>query len=119
LAVLRKKAHDSFIYSPGIEFYENYEDKEPAAEIDIVCIVDGQLWVGEVKSKAGEFSQTEIEKLIAASKRLQADKAFLFALDGDQQGITNTCNRLKAEGCQVDLVQVWPSQRAAEPSPHV
>jgi hypothetical protein len=62
--------------------------------------LDGQLWVGEVKSKAGEFSQTEIDKLIAASKRLQADKAFLFALDGDQQSITNTCNRLKAEGWQ-------------------
>jgi hypothetical protein len=119
LAKLRERASGSFIYSPGIEFYENYEDKGPSAEIDIVCILDGQLWVGEVKSKAGEFSQTEIDKLIAASKRLQADKAFLFALDGDQQSITNTCNRLKAEGCQVDLVQVWPSQRAAEPSLHV
>jgi hypothetical protein len=119
LAKLRERARGSFIYSPGIEFYEKYEDVKPATEIDIVCILDGQLWVGEVKSKAGEFSQTEIDKLIAASKRLQADKTFLFALDGDQQSITNTCNRLKAEGCQVDLVQVWPSLRAAEPSLHV
>jgi len=119
LAKLREKASGSFIYSPGIEFYEKYEDKKPAVEIDIVCILDGQVWVGEVKSKAGEFSRTEIDKLIAVSKRFQADKVFLFALDGDQQSITNTCNRLKAEGCPVDLVQVWPSQLATEPSLHV
>ena len=119
LAVLRQKARCSFIFSPGIVFYESYEDNEPAAEIDIVCVLDGQVWVGEVKSDAGEFNQNEIDKLITASKRLQADKAFLFALNGEQQSITNTCNRLKAEGCPVELVQVWPSQLAGEPSLHI
>jgi hypothetical protein len=63
LARAREQARNSFIYSPGLELYQNYEDQNPAAEIDAICLVDGKIWVGEVKTNAAEFKPKEIEKL--------------------------------------------------------
>jgi hypothetical protein len=119
LARLREKARDSFIYSSGIEFYERYEDKDPAAEVDLVCIADGKVVVGEVKTDVREFNRKEIDKLIAVAQRLGADEACVFALEGEQQNLANLCNKVKAENCPMGLIHIWPSQRGSEPSLHV
>ena len=49
LSEAREQARRSFIYSPGLEFYESFEDTKPIAEIDAICLVDGSLWIGEVR----------------------------------------------------------------------
>jgi hypothetical protein len=119
LAKLREQARDSYIYSPGIQFYERYEDRGPAVEVDLVCIKDGKVVVGEVKTDTGEFNRTEIDKLVAAAKRLGADEACVFALEGKQEILAKLCATATAENCPVDLVHLWPSQRASEPALHV
>jgi hypothetical protein len=119
LAKLREQARDSYIYSPGIQFYERYEDRDPAVEVDLVCVSDGKIVVGEVKTDAGEFNRPEIDKLVAAAKRLGADQACVFALDGSQEKLAKLCAAAKAENCPVDLLHVWPSQRASEAALHV
>jgi hypothetical protein len=41
LAAAREEARNSFLYSPGLVFYERYEDREAVADIDTICLIDG------------------------------------------------------------------------------
>jgi DNA-directed RNA polymerase subunit RPC12/RpoP len=92
LAALRQRSRNSFIFSTGIAFYEHFDDKEAAAEADVICVTDGELWVGEIKTDAKDFNSAEIQKLISLATRLGADKAFIFALNGDQKRLKDLCD---------------------------
>lgn len=118
LARAREQARNSFIYSPGLEFYQNYEDRTAAAEIDVICLVDGQVWAGEVKTNAAEFKPKEIEKLLRETIKLAADKAFVFALEGDQDALHRRCEEAsKASG--TEIVHLRPSSWNLSPSYHI
>jgi hypothetical protein len=118
LAQAREKARNSFIYSPGLEFYQNYEDKTPTAELDAICLIDGQVWVGEVKTNAAEFKPKEIDKLLRESKKLNADKAFVFALEGDQDALRRRCEEVsKTSG--IEIVHLHPGSWGSTPSYHI
>ena len=118
LAQARENARNSFIYSPGLEFYQNYEDKTPTAELDAICLIDGQVWVGEVKTNAAEFKPKEIDKLLRESKKLNADKAFVFALEGDQDALRRRCEEVsKTSG--IEIVHLHPSSWGSTPSYHI
>jgi hypothetical protein len=118
LAQAREEARNSFIYSPGLEFYQDYEDKNPAAELDAICLVDGKVWVGEVKTNAAEFKPKEIEKLLREAKKLNADKAFVFALEGDQDALHRRCEEAtKTSG--TEIVHLHPSSWGLTPSYHI
>jgi hypothetical protein len=118
LAQAREEAKNSFIYSPGLEFYQKYEDKSPTAEIDAICLVDGKVWVGEVKTNAAEFKPKEIEKLLRETVKLAADKAFVFALEGNQDALHRRCeNAAKTSG--IEIVHLYPSSWGLGPSFHI
>jgi hypothetical protein len=118
LAEARKKARISFIFSPGFTFYAHYEDKDPVAEVDAICLVDGKLWIGEVKSNASEFSSAVMAKLVADAKKLGADKAFVFAQEGKQDALGRHCESLSASG-DVQIIHLYPGGFAAQPAYHV
>jgi hypothetical protein len=118
LAKAREKASNSFIYSPGVTFYERYEDKGPATEVDAICLIDGELWIGEVKSNVREFSKREMKKLVSDTKKLGGDKAFVYAEEGDQECLGKRCQLFSAsEG--IEMVQLYPSGFAALPAYHL
>ena len=118
LAKAREKARHSFVFSPGLSFYERREDQTPKMEIDAICLVDGEVWVGEVKSNAGEFKTHEITKLISNAKMLGAHKAFVFALEGDQDALGRHC-RSASEIGGIEILQLYPSQFASRPTFYV
>lgn len=64
---------------------------QPAAEIDAVCLIDGKLWIGEVKTNTAEFKPREMRKLIREAQKLRADRAFVFAPEGDQNALQRRC----------------------------
>lgn len=118
LAAARGEAKHSFVYSPGFVFYERYEDRKAVAELDVICIVDGELWVGEVKTNASEFKPNEMEKLIREAKKMGADKAFVFASEGDQDLLHKRCEEAsKSHGFAV--IQLWPSSWGQSASFHI
>jgi len=52
----REKAKHSFIFSPGISFFERYADRSPKVEVDAVCLVDG--------GGVGRGSQVDRERIL-------------------------------------------------------
>jgi predicted RNA-binding Zn-ribbon protein involved in translation (DUF1610 family) len=118
LAAAREKARNSFIFNPGFVFYVHYDDKDPVSEVDAICLVDGELWTGEVKSNASEFTQSVMSKLIADGKKLGADKAFVFAQEGNQDALRRHCETSSAAG-DIEIIHLCPSGFAAQPSYHV
>ena len=118
LAKAREEARVSFVYSPGLVFYERFEDREAAAELDAICLIDGQLWVGEVKTNASEFKPREMEKLLREAAKLNADKAFVFALEGDQDSLHRRCEGI-SKASSIPVVHLWPSSWSHSASFHV
>ena len=75
LAVL---AHDSqafFFYSPSLDLYLS-NSEEVWHEIDIACVSNGSLTLGEVKD--GEFDQQELAGFIEAVEFIRPDRAAIF-----------------------------------------
>jgi hypothetical protein len=118
LSEARERARHSFIYSPGLEFYENFEDTKPVAEIDAICLVDGSLWIGEVKTNAAEFKPKEMEKLLREAQKMNADKAFVYASEGNQEVLGRRCEEVsKASG--IPVLHLQPGSWALTPSFHI
>jgi hypothetical protein len=118
LAAAREKARNSFIFSPGFVFYAHYDDKDPVSEVDAICLVDGKLWIGEVKSNAREFSSTVMAKLVADAKKLGADNAFVFAQEGNQGALGRRCETLTASE-HLEIIHLHPGDFAAQSVYHV
>jgi predicted Zn-ribbon and HTH transcriptional regulator len=74
---LRTLARTSFLCVPGLKFFESYGARSPVAEVDIVCVVDGHLWIGEIKQSSTEFTSEDLKKLARLAIELAADCAVL------------------------------------------
>jgi hypothetical protein len=118
LAEAREQARHSFIYSPGLEFYESFEDTKPVAEIDAICLVDGYLWIGEVKTNASEFKPQEMQKLLREAQKMNADKAFVYALEGNQEALSRRCAEVSKESA-VPVIHLQSGSWALTPSFHI
>jgi hypothetical protein len=116
---LRQRARESFIYTYGVALYRNYEDPSPEAEIDLLCILDGKLVCGEVKSSASEFTTEELVKLASIATDIKADQAVISAFhdsDGLMAKHGQALGKLLPTGCIVMIC--GPSEWAFQPQPH-
>jgi len=110
----------TFIYTPGIELYKSYEDKKPSAELDLVCISDGKLIIGEIKTSCAEFIPKELTKLADHVKIFNAN----FVILGCFQDPKNQINQKKTElegllsGTHCGVLTIVPSPDIFEPTPH-
>ena len=112
-------ARHSFLSTTGLELYRADKDKKPAAELDLVCITDGALVIGEVKTNSREFTPEELAKLARHAGIFDADVVVLGCLHDpmnqmaqkkkDLEGILGSAQR-----------RVWthvPSSHVFEPTP--
>ncbi|MEM4987497.1 hypothetical protein V8G57_08880 [Collimonas sp. H4R21] len=86
LCALRQESRHSFIYSPQTMLFRTYPEnpsRESDRELDVVCIVDGKLLIGEAKVRVDLIRESDLADLAAAVTELQADTAILAALSGD------------------------------------
>jgi hypothetical protein len=118
LSEAREQARDSFLYSPGLVFYEQYEDAEAVAEIDAICLIDGSLWVGEVKTNTSEFKPREMQKLLREAGKMRADKAFVYALEGNQDALHRHCEQV-SQASAIPVIHLRPSSWGLTPSFHI
>ncbi len=72
LDLLRRMSQDSFLHVPELEYSEKDVDK-PAYEVDLNCIVDGFLTIGEAK-KDGRLGKNDKEESEVISKYLDLGK---------------------------------------------
>lgn len=116
---LREKAKDSFIFTHGVALFRAYFDRKPAAEIDLLCISDGQLICGEVKSSAFEFKREDLGKLAQVARDIGADQVVISAFNDEGGFLEKQAETLKGLlplSCTV--VTSRPSPWAFGPKPH-
>jgi hypothetical protein len=99
LGYLLSSARESFLYLNGIEIYNNYLFRRPDRELDLVCIVDGELIIGDIKTNSAEFSKEALDDLVAISKKVLPQKVIIFCLED-----SNGQLKRKAEILEKELV---------------
>jgi|GEM_PF-7067111 len=80
----RREARSSFFYAPSLELYRS-GDKRPWHEIDLLCVVDGELAIVEVKE--GRVKASDIDELVEIAKALRPDRA-IIAVDRKEWNAT-------------------------------
>jgi hypothetical protein len=116
---LRERATESFIYTHGVGLFREYDDPKPEAEMDLLCISDGRLVCGEVKSSVSDFTEAELAKLARIAADIRADQVAISAFndpEGHLSRHSKSLARLLPAGCTVVLC--GPGQSAFEPQPH-
>lgn len=86
LGALRRQAKNSFMYAPQMALYRDYPENQGDRvdrELDLICIIDGQFTIGEVKARSELIAKSDIEDLAVAAKEVGADVAVLAAVMGD------------------------------------
>ena len=80
LGYLQDRLHaGDFWYLPEVDLYERDDDPESKNEIDILCMLDGMFYAGEVKRSASVFLNVggSLDKFVNIIKMLRPDVALL------------------------------------------
>ena len=121
LGKLLAGSRTSFLYIPGLELYKSLEDTQNLAEVDIACISDGRLLIGEVKSSASEFSNDDFEKLEVVTRAVRADCVVVAAFEGDTEAIVRAKENFeeRVSDLEVEVIPLMPVDELSAPSYHI
>lgn len=81
LGQLQHDARSSFIFFPGIELISKDEEGKIDNEIDLICIKDGKLIIGEIKQTIGLFCSEDFERMKKVARLIKPDKVIFSSLD--------------------------------------
>jgi hypothetical protein len=88
----------SFIFSPQIELFREFPEGDVAQsdlEIDLFCVIDGKVVIGEVKASLSEIDNQEIEKLIKAADDIQPDIVLIAAMKGEEAKLNQKLDEVR------------------------
>jgi len=68
LALICDQSRRSFEYAPQINLFDNMDTNKPCSDVDIICISDGKLIIGEAKHNSNEFSANSNKSLISLTE---------------------------------------------------
>ncbi len=83
LADLSLEARTFFIADPGVDLFERGKG-EPTAELDLAGIIDGQVFIGEVKTDTSGFEERDLHRLADTARRVSAHLVILAAFLGER-----------------------------------
>jgi hypothetical protein len=112
-------ARTSFIFDVGVLLSNRMSGA--SAEVDIVCVCDGDLVIAEVKNSAEEFHSADLEKLAELTKLLQPQVVAL----GAYYGTIDSMARHEQElirflgGMEVKTRVILPAQYGLQPTFHI
>lgn len=120
LGELLQFSRDSFIYLPSLKIYDG-ENKAPSMEIDIVCIKDGKLVIGEVKTSVNNFSEKEIDKLVNICKEIRPNEVVVSAFKDPDKKINKIRENveIKLKGFDIKVIAIIPGNSYFSPSYHI
>ena len=103
LVNLNSQAKSSFYFCESVQlFYDQaaYEESNPSAEIDLITVVDGLVYLCEVKSSSRGFS---VEKFIEIAKRIRPDVALLAVMENPTSTLVEDFQAAKERLAAVDI----------------
>jgi hypothetical protein len=80
LVSMNRRSNQSFAYSPQINLYDDHYSNKPCAEIDVVCLSNGELIIGEAKHNSSAFSaesNKSLKSLVEIAKAIRPDVVLL------------------------------------------
>ncbi len=98
LSELQRQARRSFIFAPQTALFRSYPEhprQPPDRELDIVCVVDGKLTLGEAKSSVAMISATEIATLAEVAKELRPTSLYWQLGPVIRGSLTRRCTTFK------------------------
>lgn len=104
LISLHSRARNSFDYTPQLNLYNDYHSNKPYSEIDIVCIADGDLIIGEAKHNSTGFFEDKMKSLhslVEISKAIRPDKVVLTCYEDSNDKLA------KAKQGLIHLFKQW------------
>jgi hypothetical protein len=99
ISALRQQAKHSFMFAPQTALYRDYPENQGQRidrEVDILCIMDGRLVIGEVKASSELITKSDITDLAAVAQELGADLAVLAAVKGQPAAMEAKVAELRA-----------------------
>lgn len=108
---------------PSITIYR-LKSKKPWRELDVACVIDGKLVIGEIKTTAKKMSKDDLKDMLDVAKIIKANKVILGALDNPPksktkslQSVIDAESKLLTElGIQVEWCKL--PDLLNRPSPH-
>lgn len=113
LGTLLDDARRGFLYIPSAELFEGDDEPALAAECDFMAVVDGRFVLGEVKTRAEEFSDDDLRGLSKICARLLPHECILSAYEDPKAKGEGLLKRLSAhlEGLPVAGRFMIPKRR--------
>jgi|GEM_PF-3253033 len=112
LGELRMKAKNCFAFVPPTELmHEDREDRNfvSDAEIDLMCIIDGQLVILEAKDAPKQFSPKSQEKIEMVARSYRPDRVVIACMSEAskiRQKVKQLETTLASDGIMVDLLEL-------------
>lgn len=112
IATLKRSAKKSFEYISEIEIRSDEGSEKPDMEVDICCIVDGLVTIGECKKsdKLGEGNQTDemvIDKYYKLAEEINADILVFSSYKGWKKSTKDKIIELqeKSKRCKIIIIE--------------
>lgn len=112
VSIQQQGSHQSFFYSPQLELYDSYHSNDPCAELDIICLSDGQLVIGEAKHDSRGFfeknsrGENSLDILVEVSKAIRPDKILLSCYADNNDKLQKARKYLEGKFYQYDFAPV-------------
>lgn len=88
------ESRESFIFNSSLELCADFASP-PSAEIDMACIQDGKFVIGEIKTKAAEFSPGEIDKLCVVARNVLPNVVLVGAFDASSNKLEEVAVKVR------------------------
>jgi hypothetical protein len=80
LSELLLDSRSSFFFIPNIELFDDWRG-QPKGELDIICIQDGKLIIGEIKQSLKLFNSSDFNNMRELAKKIRPDLVIFSSFD--------------------------------------
>ncbi len=115
LGQLQRESSSSFFYAPSLDVLSSDGGaKKQLGDLDIACISDGKLIIGEAKHRQSQFDEHQVIRLVEMARAVSPDIVIFAALDKNpsrrmQELIKFTQNELADTKIEVKWFELEPS----------